>query len=127
MGNMLVQRPDLFGAVVCAVPLLDMKRYSHLLIGASWMAEYGNSDTEDWQFLQQYSPYRNLDPNSSCPPFLMTASTKDDRVNPYHARCFVKRLQEMGKGENMFYFESIEGGHGGVADAKQSACVCVCV
>ncbi|CAE8640991.1 unnamed protein product, partial [Polarella glacialis] len=123
MGNMLVQRPDLFGAVVCAVPLLDMKRYSHLLAGASWMAEYGNPDTEDWQFLQKYSPYHNLDPNASYPPLLMTTSTKDDRVHPYHARCFVKRLQEMGKGDNVFYFENIEGGHGGAADAKQSAYV----
>jgi len=123
VGNMMVQRPDLFGAVVCAVPLLDMKRYSHLLAGASWMAEYGNPDTEDWQFLQRYSPYHNLDASASYPALLMTTSTKDDRVHPYHARCFVKRLQEIGKGDTVFYYENIEGGHGGAADAKQSAYV----
>lgn len=123
VGNMMVQRPDLFGAVVCAVPLLDMKRYSHLLAGASWMAEYGNPDTDDWEFLQRYSPYHNLDPAMDYPALLMTTSTKDDRVHPYHARCFVKRLQEMDKGEKVFYYENIEGGHGGAADAKQSAYV----
>ncbi|WP_159300870.1 prolyl oligopeptidase family serine peptidase, partial [Raoultella terrigena] len=48
-GNMLTQYPELFGAVVVQVPLLDMKRYSHLLAGASWMAEYGNPDTSDWE------------------------------------------------------------------------------
>lgn len=123
VGNMMVQRPDLFGAVVCAVPLLDMKRYSHLLAGASWMAEYGDPDTDDWQFLQRYSPYHNLDPGASYPALLMTTSTKDDRVHPYHARCFVKRLNEMDKGDTVFYYENIEGGHGGAADAKQSAYV----
>jgi prolyl oligopeptidase len=59
MGNMYVQRPDLFGAIHCAVPLLDMKRYHTLLAGASWMAEYGNPDTDDWTFLQKYSPYHS--------------------------------------------------------------------
>jgi len=123
VGNMMVQRPDLFGAVVCAVPLLDMKRFSHLLAGASWMAEYGNPDTEDWEFLQRYSPYHNLDPSVNYPPLLMTTSTKDDRVHPYHARSFVKRLQDMGNGDAVFYYENIEGGHGGAADAKQAAYV----
>ena len=52
-------RPDLFGAIHCAVPLLDMKRYHTLLAGASWMAEYGNPDTDDWKFLQSYSPYHS--------------------------------------------------------------------
>merc|ERR1712048_1198972 len=107
----MVQRPDLFGAVVCAVPLLDMKRYSHLLAGASWMAVYGNPDTDDWQFLQRYSPYHNLHPSVKYPPLLMTTSTKDDRVHPYHARSFVKRLQEIGSGDSVFYYENIEGGH----------------
>jgi prolyl oligopeptidase PreP (S9A serine peptidase family) len=59
MGNMYVQRPDLFGAIHCAVPLLDMQRYHTLLAGASWMAEYGNPDTDDWDFMQQYSPYHS--------------------------------------------------------------------
>jgi prolyl oligopeptidase len=109
-------RPDLFGAIVNAVPLLDMKRYSHLLAGNSWMGEYGNPDTEDWEYLQEYSPYHNLQKSGgNYPPLLMTTSTKDDRVHPYHARCFVKRLQETGCQLNTFYYENIEGGHGGAA------------
>ena len=92
MGNMLTLRPDLFGAIVNAVPLLDMKRYSHLLAGASWMAEYGNPDTSDWEYLQQYSPYHNVKREFKYPPLLVTTSTKDDRVHPYHARAFVNRL-----------------------------------
>jgi len=122
MGNMLVQRPDLFGAVVCAVPLLDMRRYHKLLAGASWMAEYGNPDTSDWEtFLKKYSAYHNLDPEAKYPPLLMTTSTRDDRVHPYHARCFVKRLAELGNVEKLLYYENIEGGHGGAADSKQQA------
>ncbi len=122
MGNMLVQRPDLFGAVVCAVPLLDMKRYSHLLAGASWMAEYGNPDTPDWDYMKQYSAYHNIarDAAQHYPPMLMTSSTRDDRVHPYHARSFVKRLHELGV-ENTLYYENMEGGHGGAADSKQQA------
>ena len=94
MGNMIVQRPDLFGAVCCAVPLLDMKIFNRLLAGNSWMAEYGNPDTDDWKFLKNYSPYHNIDAKGCTlyPPLLMTTSTRDDRVHPYHARCFVKRL-----------------------------------
>ena len=122
MGNMLVRRPDLFGAVVCAVPLLDMKRYSHLLAGASWMAEYGNPDTSDWAHLQKYSAYHNiaLDAAKRYPPMLMTTSTRDDRVHPYHARSFVKRLKDVGV-TNTLYYENMEGGHGGAADSKQQA------
>mmetsp|Transcript_27793 Transcript_27793/g.89417 ORF Transcript_27793/g.89417 Transcript_27793/m.89417 type:complete len:105 (-) Transcript_27793:52-366(-) len=67
--------------------------------------------------------YHNFDPNTNYPALLMTTSTKDDRVHPYHARCFVKRMQDMGKGDKVFYYENIEGGHGGAADAKQSAYV----
>eukprot|EP00403_Amphidinium_massartii_P014452 CAMPEP_0178428938 /NCGR_PEP_ID=MMETSP0689_2-20121128/30541_1 /TAXON_ID=160604 /ORGANISM="Amphidinium massartii, Strain CS-259" /LENGTH=792 /DNA_ID=CAMNT_0020050737 /DNA_START=41 /DNA_END=2415 /DNA_ORIENTATION=- len=121
VGNIMVQRPDILKAVHCAVPLLDMKRFSHLLAGASWMAEYGNPDTDDWKFLQKYSPYHNLSPRPDYPWLLMTTSTKDDRVHPYHARSFVKRLGDLGKGDKVFYYENIEGGHGGAADAKQQA------
>ena len=128
MGNMYTMRPDLWGAVVCQVPLLDMYRYSHLLAGASWMAEYGNPDTSDWSFLKRYSAYHNIDPEEDYPPLLMTTSTKDDRVHPYHARSFVKRLLECfhaGKedkeNDKVYYYENIEGGHGGAADPKQTA------
>eukprot|EP00536_Pseudo-nitzschia_multiseries_P011886 jgi/Psemu1/30400/gm1.30400_g len=124
MGNMYVMRPDLWGAIHCAVPLLDMKRFHTLLAGASWMAEYGNPD-KDWDdFLYQYSPYHNIDADqASYPPLLVTTSTRDDRVHPGHARKFVKKLWDKGEGKDwpVYYYENIEGGHGGAADAKQSA------
>ena len=83
-------RPDLFGAIVCQVPLLDMCRYHKLLAGASWMAEYGNPDTSDWaDFLHKYSPYQNLKAETEYPPVLFTTSTRDDRVHPGHARKMV--------------------------------------
>jgi len=123
-GNMLA-RPSagstLFGAIVCQVPLLDMRRFNILLAGASWMGEYGNPDTDDWQFLQAYSPYHNVDAASEYPPILITTSTRDDRVHPGHARKLVSKLLDLGKGEGTYYYENIEGGHGGAANNKQRA------
>ena len=122
-GNMLARSPELFGAIVCQVPLLDMRRYHKLLAGASWIGEYGDPDTDDWSYLKHNSAYHNIDEKKApFPKLLMTTSTKDDRVHPYHARSFVKRLQELGV-EDVYYYENIEGGHGGAADAKQSAYV----
>ena len=107
---------------MCAVPLLDMRRFNKLLAGASWMAEYGNPDTADWDnFMWRYSAYHHIDGAAKYPPLLMTTSTRDDRVHPYHARAFVRRLQEAGHGATTTYYENIEGGHGGAADNKQSA------
>lgn len=126
MGNMYTMRPDLFGAIHCAVPLLDMKRYHLLLAGASWVAEFGDPDTDDWSFLEKYSPYHNVDEKvQKYPPMLVTTSTRDDRVHPAHARKMVKKLWDLGKDGDkdwpVYYYENIEGGHGGAADAKQSA------
>lgn len=125
MGNMYTMRPDLFGAIHCAVPLLDMKRYHVLLAGASWMAEYGDPDTDDWEdFLYKYSSYHQIDSDvQKYPPILFTTSTRDDRVHPAHARKMVKKLWDLGKGKDWptYYYENIEGGHGGAADSKQSA------
>jgi len=125
MGMMYVSRPDLFGAIHCAVPLLDMKRFHTLLAGASWMAEYGDPDSSDWaDFLHKYSPYHLIDGNNdNYAPMLVTTSTRDDRVHPGHARKMVKKLWDLGEGKNwpVYYYENIEGGHGGAADAKQSA------
>eukprot|EP00986_Skeletonema_menzelii_P008670 scaffold3756_cov142-Skeletonema_menzelii.AAC.4 len=124
-GNMLVQAPDLFQAIHIAVPLLDMKRYSKLLAGASWMAEYGDPDTDDWDnFLHKYSPYHNIDVNrDKYPNVLVTTSTRDDRVHPAHARKMVKKLWDLGEGKNwpVYYYENIEGGHGGASDSRQEA------
>ena len=100
-----------------------MKRYTKLLAGASWAAEYGDPDKpDDWAFLKRYSAYHQLAPSKgpSYPPLLMTTSTKDDRVHPYHARAFVKRLLDIGADQTVYY-ENIEGGHGGAADNKQRA------
>lgn len=120
MGVMLTRYPSLFGAIVCQVPLLDMRRYHLLLAGASWMAEYGDPDNPDeWAFLKEYSPYQNVDPDATYPPILITTSTRDDRVHPGHARKMVARLEEQG--HRVRYYENIEGGHGGAADNAQAA------
>ena len=119
MGNMLTQYPDKFGAIVVQVPLLDMKRYSHLLAGASWMAEYGDPDTADWEFIKTFSPYHLFDPAKDYPPTLFTTSTKDDRVHPGHARKMMAKMEAAGK--DVRYYENIEGGHGGAANNAQSA------
>ena len=120
MGNMLTMRPDLFGAVVCQVPLLDMRRYHTLLAGASWMGEYGNpDDPKEWAFLQGFSPYHNLKDGVTYPPTLMMTSTRDDRVHPGHARKMTARMLEAK--QPVLYYENIEGGHGGAANNKQSA------
>lgn len=131
MGNMFVQRPELVGAVVCQVSLLDMRRYHKLLAGASWMAEYGDPDTADWDnFLHRHSPYHNINPDVAAadapryPPLFMATSTRDDRVHPYHARCFVKRLEDL-QTPALYYYENMEGGHGGAADNKQQAFITV--
>ena len=121
MGNMITMRPDLFGAVVCQVPLLDMKRYNKLLAGASWMAEYGNPDIpEQWQYLQQYSPYHNLQKDTRYPAVLFTTSTRDDRVHPGHARKMAKKMADEYAAP-VWYYENIEGGHGGAANNEQAA------
>jgi prolyl oligopeptidase len=120
MGVMLTQRPDLFGAVVCQVPLLDMRRYHKLLAGASWMAEYGDPDKpEEWQFIRQYSPYQNVLKSAHYPRVLFTTSTRDDRVHPGHARKMAARMAEQG--HSVLLYENIEGGHGGAANNQQQA------
>jgi prolyl oligopeptidase len=120
MGVMLTRYPQLFGAIVGQVPLLDMQRYHKLLAGASWMAEYGDPDDEsDWAFLRTFSPYHNVEPGRAYPPVLLVTSTRDDRVHPGHARKMVARLREHGY--DVTYYENIEGGHGAAADNEQRA------
>ena len=120
VGAVMLQRPELFGAVVCQVPLLDMQRYHKLLAGASWMAEYGDPDKADeWAYINQYSPYQNVKPGARLPRVLFTTSTRDDRVHPGHARKMAARMREQG--HQVLYWENIEGGHGGAADNGQRA------
>lgn len=120
VGNMITRYPDLFHAAVCQVPLLDMQRYNKLLAGASWMAEYGNPDLPDeWEFLRQFSPYQNVLPERKYPAVLFMTSTRDDRVHPGHARKMLAKMADQGHA--VWYYENIEGGHGGAANNKQLA------
>ncbi len=120
VGAVTMLRPDLFNAVVCQVPLLDMKRFHKLLAGASWMGEYGNPDDEAmWSVIQTYSPYQNVKPDVEYPEIFFTTSTKDDRVHPGHARKMVARMEAMG--HKVYYYENMEGGHAGAADNNQRA------
>jgi prolyl oligopeptidase len=121
VGNMLTQYPQLFGAIACGVPLLDMKRYTHLSAGASWIAEYGDPDKpEDWAFIKTFSPYHSLKSDVRYPPVLFYTATSDDRVGPVQARKMAAKMQGMGN-ESAWFFENTEGGHGGSADYGQAA------
>lgn len=121
MGVMYTERPDLFNAVWCGSPLLDMLRYNKLLAGASWEAEYGDPSTDPAikAFWDKTSPYQNVDPNKKYPEIFFVTSTKDDRVHPGHARKMAKELQDDGK--NFLYYENIDGGHANVTNAKETA------
>ena len=121
VGGTFVQRPDLFEAVVCQVPLLDMKRYNKLLAGASWMAEYGNPDTADWDYIKTWSPYQNVRADADYPEVFFFTSTRDDRVHPGHARKMVAKMTDMG--HRVYYYENTEGGHAAGANLKQQAYV----
>jgi len=120
MGVMTTQRPDLWNAVICAVPLLDMMRFHTLLAGASWMGEYGNPDIpEERDYILKYSPYQNLNADKDYPEVFFYTSTKDDRVHPGHARKMAARMLSMDK--PVIYYENTEGGHSAAANLKQRA------
>jgi prolyl oligopeptidase len=120
VGVMFTQRPDLFKAVVCQVPLLDMKRFHKLLAGASWVDEYGDpGKPEEWTYISQYSPYQKVVKDQQYPRVLFMTSTRDDRVHPGHARKMSAKMKHQG--HDVLYFENLEGGHGGAADNQQAA------
>lgn len=120
VGAVMVQRPELFNAVVSQVPLLDMQRYHRLLAGASWMGEFGNpDDPDDWAYISRYSPYQNVSAEAEYPVAFFSTSTRDDRVHPGHARKMVAKM--LDQGHEVLYYENIEGGHGGAANLEQSA------
>ena len=120
VGVAFTQRPDLYNAVVCAVPLLDMQRYNKLLAGASWMGEYGNPDIpEEWEYIKKYSPYHNVKEGMNYPEVFFTSSTRDDRVHPGHARKMVAKMNDMGY--KTYYYENTEGGHAGSSTNEQRA------
>ncbi len=121
VGNMLTQYPELFGAVSCGVPLLDMRRYTKLSAGYSWKAEYGDPDVaEDWEFIRTFSPYHLIEADRDYPPVLFWTATSDDRVGPVQARKMAARMQAQGI-ENVWFFEDTEGGHSAASDNEQTA------
>ena len=116
----MTRHPELYAAVVCGAPLIDMKRYSKLLAGASWMGEYGDPDNaEMWNYIKTYSPYQNVKEGITYPPIFFYTSTKDDRVHPGHARKMAAKL--IDKGNIVDYYENIEGGHHGFSTNEQLA------
>lgn len=122
MGVCYTQRPDLFKAINCGVPLLDMHRYHKLLAGHSWIAEYGNPDDEiDGKYIRELSPYHRIikSDEKNYPVMFINTSTKDDRVHPGHARKFAAKLEEYGL--PYFYHENIDGGHAGASNMRELA------
>jgi prolyl oligopeptidase len=115
VGNMLTRYPELFGAIECAVPLLDLKRYSKLTAGSSWISEYGDPDNPaDWAFMCEMSPYQAAQARRPYPPILLTTSARDDRVHPGHARKMAAKLLALGY--CAYFYEPPEGGHAGATD-----------
>ncbi|WP_066287033.1 prolyl oligopeptidase family serine peptidase [Arthrobacter sp. B6] len=121
VGNMLTNYPELFGAVSCGVPLLDMRRYTRLSAGHSWIAEYGDPDVaEQWEFIRTFSPYHLLRDGVEYPETFIWTATSDDRVGPVQARKMAARMLAMGI-PNVWFHEALEGGHAGASDNRQAA------
>jgi len=120
IANMLTRHPEKFGALFCTIPLIDMRRYSKLLAGASWIEEYGDPDKpEDWAFLQHISAYHLAAPGKPYPPILIATTRRDDRVHPGHARKFAAKLQALGYAAHLY--EPAAGGHGYGKDNTERA------
>lgn len=120
VSTVMTQHPELLGAVVCQVPLIDMIRYTGIGAGASWASEYGDpADAKAREWILKYSPYQNVKPGVKYPPVLFTTATSDDRVTPVHARKMAAKMEAMGY--DVLFFENTDGGHGAAADHKQAA------
>jgi prolyl oligopeptidase len=118
--NMLTRYPERFGALFCTIPLIDMRRYSKLHAGASWIAEYGDPENlDDWEFLKEISAYHTAVPGQPYPPILIATSRRDDRVHPGHARKMAAKLQTMGY--EAYFYEPAAGGHGYGKDNRERA------
>ncbi len=121
VGAAMVQRPDLFGAVICGVPLLDMVRYHLFGSGRTWVPEYGSPEIEgEFRTLFAYSPYHHLAAGKKYPALLMQSADSDDRVDPMHARKFVARLQALAGPQSCIMTVERNAGHGG-ADLRRAA------
>lgn len=121
VGAAMVQRPDLFGAVICSVPLLDMVRYHLFGSGKTWIPEYGDPDVpEHFQWLYAYSPYHHVKDGTRYPALLMESADSDDRVDPMHARKFVAAIQEASTSERPAILRiERNAGHGGAGLRKK--------
>jgi len=116
----MVERPDLFGAVVAQVPLTDMIRYTQIGAGASWLEEYGDPGDPDMRdALMAYSPYQNVKPDVKYPPVFFITSTSDDRVTPVHARKMAAKME--AQGHDVMFYENTDGGHAAAADHRHAA------
>jgi prolyl oligopeptidase len=101
MGAMMTQRPDLFGAIVCGAPLLDMLRYQNMLVGSWWVSEYGSADDpKQFEYLLKYSPYHNVKPGTRYPAVMFMTGDADTRVDPSHARKMAARVQAANASDN---------------------------
>lgn len=120
VSTVMTQHPELLGAVVCQVPLIDMLRYAHIGAGASWIAEYGDpADPKMAAYIHTYSPYQNVSAKKKYPPAFFVTATSDDRVTPVHARKMAAKMEAQGHG--VMFYENTDGGHAAAADHKQAA------
>jgi len=120
VSTLMVQRPELFGAVVCQVPLIDMIGYTRIGAGASWVGEYGDpAIPAERDYILTYSPYQNVKKGVKYPPVFFVTATSDDRVTPVHARKMAARMIEQG--HEVWFYENTDGGHSAAADHRQAA------
>jgi prolyl oligopeptidase len=114
VGAAMTQRPDLFGAVLCQIPLLDMLRYHRFLVARFWVPEYGSSeDATQFQWLRAYSPYQNLKAGAAYPPIMFVSGDSDTRVDPLHARKMTARMQALRGPNPVLLHYDLNSGHSG--------------
>jgi prolyl oligopeptidase len=109
------QRPDLYGAVICQVPVADMLRFHKFTVGRYWTSEYGNAEASPQEFktLYAYSPLHNVRPGVAYPPTLVMTAETDDRVDPMHSKKYFAALREAYRGDNPILLRvEIKAGHG---------------
>ena len=121
MGAMMTQRPDLFGAIICGAPLLDMLRFQHMSVGSWWTAEYGSADdAKQFQYLLKYSPYQNVHKGTKYPPIMFVTGDSDTRVDPAHARKMAALMQaDNGSANPVILRYDTKGGHSGIGSVDK--------
>jgi prolyl oligopeptidase len=121
MGASITQRPELFSAVWCGYPLLDMLRFQRFLVGSYWVTEYGSSENEkQFNYLLKYSPYQNVKPVATYPAVMFFTGDGDTRVDPLHARKMTALLQSASSsGRPVLLHYSLSGGHSAGVSVQQ--------